>query len=161
VRRVGFDGTVLARAQFDLTCAPFEVAWTRLDAGLCRPVDPSVELLVADVDGQRATWFWNEDVDLRYPPADLHTDVDEVAGGLSVTVTARSLLRELTVFPDRLEQEGVPVGPQVSVDEQLVTLLPGESHTFVVEGAAPQHRAAFAGPPVVRCTNDVATVVGH
>ena len=42
-----------------------------------------------------------------------------------VTVTARTILRDLALFPDRLD-------PAATVDNALVTLLPGESATFSV-----------------------------
>lgn len=51
-------------------------------------------------------------------------------GELRVTVTAVTVLRDLCVFADRL---AAPLGvapSELTVDAALVTLLPGESHTF-------------------------------
>lgn len=51
-------------------------------------------------------------------------------GVLAVTVTAESVLRDVCVFPDRLAVVlGLPPHALTS-DTSLVTLLPGETHTF-------------------------------
>ena len=43
-----------------------------------------------------------------------------------------------------------------SVDDMLVTLFPGESHTFRIEGLRREPTVAeVIGPPVLRCANDV------
>ncbi len=61
-------------------------------------------------------------------------------------VTARTLVRDLALFPDRLD-------PLATVDDMLVTLLPGESATFVVTGEdlGPEALTAY---PVLRCVNE-------
>jgi len=61
-------------------------------------------------------------------------------------VHAHSLLRDLCVFPDRLH-------PDATVDGALVTLLPGESHTFTIASPAPLTRAALSAPPVLASAN--------
>jgi beta-mannosidase len=63
-------------------------------------------------------------------------------------VHAGTILRDLALFPDRLH-------PSASADELLVTLLPGESATFLVTAAAPLDAAALTRHPVLRCVNDV------
>lgn len=68
--------------------------------------------------------------------------------GVRVVVTARSFLRDLTVFPDRLH-------PQAWADDALVTLLPGESATFTVRGGDSLDAAALTSRPVLRCVNDI------
>ena len=57
------------------------------------------------------------------------------------------MLRDLALFPDRLD-------PAASVDEALVTLLPGESTTFTVATDAPLDPAALTTRPVLRCVNE-------
>lgn len=159
VRRVDVDGEVMEDTTLELSCQPFDVAWNRLDEALSQPGAPARELLVVDVDGARSTWFWAEDRDLDYPPAAFDAEVAVGEDAMYVTVTARSLLREVSLFPDRLTVDGVPVGPEVTVDSLLVTLLPGESHTFTVHGASPEHADALCSVPVLRCVNDVAALV--
>jgi len=159
VRRVDVDGEVMEDKTLELSCQPFDVAWNRLDEALSQPGAPARELLVVDVDGVRSTWFWAEDRDLDYPPAAFDAEVAVGENEMHVTVTARSLLRDVSLFPDRLTVDGVPVGPEVTVDSLLVTLLPGESHTFTVHGASPEHADALCSAPVLRCVNDVAALV--
>lgn len=69
------------------------------------------------------------------------TRSDGDASAYRVEVTARTLLRDLALFPDRLD-------PADEVDEMLVTLLPGESTVFRVTGAVIEDRGHW-GP--ARC----------
>ncbi|MER6594251.1 hypothetical protein ABT214_20865 [Micromonospora purpureochromogenes] len=63
-------------------------------------------------------------------------------------MTARTVLRDLTLFPDRLD-------PSAEVDRALVTLLPGESTTFTVSAERPPDPVALTARPVLRCVNDI------
>lgn len=76
----------------------------------------------------------------------MDTVVEETEGGLRVSVTARTLVRELAIFPDRLD-------PGATVDDQLVTLLPGETAVFQVSGGSPDP-GALVRHPVLRCVNE-------
>ena len=93
---------------------------------------PPRELLVADGgDGaERALWFFAEDQDCGWPPAAFDARSSRSTAATRVRVTARTLLRDLALFPDRLD-------PAAAVDEALVTLLPGESATFTVRTPGP------------------------
>jgi beta-mannosidase len=113
------------------------------------PDDPRRELLVADAGDARAFWFFAEDRDLDLPAARWAADVEPVDGGVRVTVTARTLLRDLTLFPDRLD-------PAAEVDDALVTLLPGASATFTVTTPSPLDPVALTSRPVLRAVNDIA-----
>lgn len=53
-------------------------------------------------------------------------------------MTAHTLLRDLALFPDRLD-------PAARVDEMLVTLLPGETTLFHVTGAPSPTRTPSPG----------------
>lgn len=64
------------------------------------------------------------------------------------TVTAGTLLRDLALFPDRLD-------PSSTVDDMLITLLPGESVTFRVDTAERLDPEVLTAPPVLRCVNDL------
>ncbi|MFF1460005.1 hypothetical protein [Streptomyces sp. NPDC058330] len=75
------------------------------------------------------------------------TQSDGTAAGYQVTVTARTLLRDLALFPDRLDAAA-------EVDDMIVTPLPGESAVFHVTGAVLEDPEALAGAPVLRCVND-------
>ena len=62
-------------------------------------------------------------------------------------VTARTLLRDVTLLADKLDPDAV-------VDDALVTLLAGESATFHVRTTVAGAETDLAGPPVLRCAND-------
>lgn len=103
-------------------------------------------LLVVEAGEWRTFWFAKPDKDLPYPRAEY--DV-EVLPDNEVRVTARTLLRDVTLFADRLD-------PAACVDDQLVTLLPGESHAFRIEGLSrPISPEEVGRPPVLRCVNDL------
>ena len=97
---------------------------------MCRreltPVGPK-EFLVADAgadaDGLRALYFPVPDREVPYPAP--RFEVALAPGG--VTVTARTLVRDLLLQADRLD-------PAARADRGLVTLLPGEEVTIGVRG---------------------------
>jgi beta-mannosidase len=148
VIRAGFDGTPLAKHAVEVDLSPGSSSTVALPPDVAVPGDPAAELLVADVHGRRATWFFRPDRDLAYPPPDCEVSVAAGAGGYRVEVTARALVRDLALFPDRLD-------PAATVDDMLITLLPGESATLLVRAPGPLVTAALAAPPVLRSANDL------
>ncbi|MEU8260690.1 glycoside hydrolase family 2 protein [Micromonospora sp. NPDC048999] len=120
-----------------------------LPAELARPDEARRELLVAEAGdtAERALWFFAEDRDADWPTAVYDATVEAVDGGQRVRVTARTILRDLTLYPDRLD-------PAAEVDAALLTLLPGESVTFTVRADAPLDPAVLTARPVLRCVND-------
>jgi beta-mannosidase len=105
-------------------------------------------VLVVDAGEHRALWFPAEDKDIVWPPAAYDAEVSTADGATRVTVTARTFLRSLILYPDRLD-------PTAEVDDADVTLFPGESVTFTVTGDAELDADALTRPPVLRCVNDV------
>jgi beta-mannosidase len=116
--------------------------------------DPAGELLTVDAGGTGTWWFFAEDRDIAYPPAGYDAVVEPVPGGYRVRVTARTILRDLTLFPDRLD-------PDAEVDQALVTLLPGESAVFTVASGRDLDPVALTRRPVLRCVNDISTALGR
>jgi beta-mannosidase len=149
VVRTGFDGAPLAKHGIDVDLAPGSSRTVVLPPDVATPADPAAELLVADVDGRRATWFFGPDRDLSYPRPECDLSVTESADGYRIEVTAHALIRDLALFPDRLD-------PAAAVDDALVTLLPGESTIFLVRAPGPLPSTALAAPPVLRSANDLA-----
>ncbi|GIG65880.1 glycoside hydrolase family 2 protein [Phytomonospora endophytica] len=147
VTRLSFDGRVLAKHSATLDAEAHGSARVDLPAELTTPDYDRAELLLAEADGRRAWWFFGRDRDLAYPEADFEAVAEPMTGGYAVRVTARSLLRDLTLFPDRVD-------PAATVDKALVTLLPGESVTFTVSGPEGLDAGAFTAAPVLRCVND-------
>ncbi|RKN49410.1 glycoside hydrolase family 2 protein [Micromonospora endolithica] len=150
VTRSTLDGEPRAKATLEVDVPAYASVTLVLPADLAGPDEPRGELLVADAgDGaERALWLFAEDRDVRWPAPALDAVVEPVDGGQRVRVTARSVLRDLTLFPDRLDASA-------EVDEALVTLLPGESATFTVRSGTPLDPAALTTRPVLRCVNDM------
>ncbi|GGM40767.1 glycoside hydrolase family 2 protein [Dactylosporangium sucinum] len=142
--RRALDGTVLDAVSLPVSAGPRAVASVAVPfaAG-----DVRRELFVAELGAARALRFLAEDPVVDYPPAELSTEVTPVDGGCAVRVVAHTVVRELALFPDRLH-------PSAVVDDQLVTLLPGESVTFTVRSDVPLDPAALVAHPVLRCLNE-------
>jgi len=147
VRRLSFTGDPRAKTTVSIDVPPGAAATVPLPADVTTADDPAAELIVVDGgDADRALWFFAEDVDLAYPAPAFDT---VLRPGLFVEITARTLLRDLTLFADR-------VSPDATVDQQLRTLLPGESAVFHVTGHVPSvDPAVWSSAPVLRTANDL------
>ncbi|WP_223291075.1 glycoside hydrolase family 2 protein [Streptomyces avicenniae] len=148
VRRVTFGGEVLDSAEIFLDAAARSAVTLPLPAALVTPADAAREVLVATVDDARAVHLFAEDRDLAYDPAALDAEATAVPGGYRVDVRARSFARDVALLADR-------VAPDAETDEMLVSLLPGETHSFTVRTAAPVDPAAFTRAPVLRSVNSL------
>jgi beta-mannosidase len=150
VTRVTLDGQPRAKTTIAVDLDPRSGTTVRLPADVATPEDGRSEVIVVDdpADGQRAWWFFAEDKDMVYQPAAFDAVVEAAEGGQVVTVTARTFLRDLSLFADRVD-------PAATVDDMLVTLLPGESTAFLVRSTYPLDPSALASRPVLRCVNDI------
>ncbi|MFC9489571.1 glycoside hydrolase family 2 protein [Streptomyces hydrogenans] len=130
LRRVAADGTVLKEAALELEAAARTVVRMVVPASLLPAADSGKELLVADTDGLRAVHLPVYEKEFAYPAAAYDVLVEPSGDGDSVvTVTARTLVRDLLLQADRL-------APGARADRGLVTLLPGEEVRIAVRGWA-------------------------
>ncbi|MET8289534.1 beta-mannosidase [Streptomyces sp. NPDC005132] len=130
VFRISLDGRELARTRLEVSCPPSGLLTLPLDPVVAAPTDPHSELLIVETDGARTTWAYRPDRALTPPPPARTVTTSYADGALALTVTAESVLRDMCVFPDRLAAAlGLPAHALTS-DTSLVTLLPGETHTF-------------------------------
>ncbi|GAA3453254.1 glycoside hydrolase family 2 protein [Dactylosporangium matsuzakiense] len=136
------DGSTVDTAAVAVSAAPRAVAVCAVPF-----TGAPAQVLEATFDGRRDLRFFAEDPQVPFPPADFDAHVTDVPGGHAVHVTARTVIRELALFPDRLH-------PSATVDDHLLTLLPGESVTLTVHSDAPLDRAALIRHPVLRCVNE-------
>jgi beta-mannosidase len=150
VTRVSLDGQPRAKTTVAIDVGARSESTVRLPADVSVPDEPRGEVLVVDDHAapRRAWWFFAEDKDMTYPEAAYDAIVERAEGGQVVTVTARTMLRDLSLFPDRLD-------PDATVDDAMLTLLPGESAVFTVSAPAELDPDALTRPPVLRCVNDV------
>ncbi|MEU6347029.1 glycoside hydrolase family 2 TIM barrel-domain containing protein [Streptomyces sp. NPDC046977] len=130
VFRLSLTGHELARTRVEVSCPANSLLTLPLDPATAAPVDPHAELLIVDADGARTTWAYRPSRVLTSPPPGRTVTPSYQDGALALTVTAESVLRDICVFPDRLAGVlGLPPHALTS-DSSLVTLLPGETHTF-------------------------------
>ncbi len=156
VRRVTLDGTELARADIELAVGVDGTSRAILDSSIATPSDRYGEILVADTDRIRSTWAYAPDRRQSHVVADWDVSVD----GSDVVVSANTTLIDLCLFTDRLADAlGLP-GTALLSDSQLITLLPGEQHTFKIShrtgGLVPpfDSTALQVGGSIVRAAND-------
>ncbi len=147
VARLSLAGVPLGKETVDLTVAPRGAVTVPLPRLVGSPDHAPSELLRAQFGDARALRMFTEDTAADYPPADFHSVVTNAPDGYDVTITANTLVRELTLFPDRLD-------PDATVDDMMITLLPGDSATLHITTAVTLDPRALTSPPVLRCVNE-------
>ncbi len=127
VRRLRFDGTVLAESAVSLAVGPLSIASVELPSEVTATDEPSAEVLVADCGGQRAWWWFAPDHSLGLAAPALAATWERNGQHLHGTITTDVLVRDLTIYPDRLVAGA-------TIDHQLISLLPGESCDVTISG---------------------------
>lgn len=148
VRRYTDTGAVLAEHAEQVTLPARSSVTVPLPASVSAATDAAAELLRAELAGVRGHWFFAEARDTTLTAADADVRVVPTAGGYTVQVTVPVLTRDLALLVDKVD-------PDARVDDMLVTLLPGESVVFTVTSALDVDPAVFAGPTVLRSTNQL------
>ena len=147
VQHLSPAGVVLDEVTLDAVVGPRSIARLALPSGY----GGGNGLTVATAGGRRAV-HGEAGVDrLLVRP---HWDVAVAAAMTSITVSIRAetFVRDLCVFADRID-------PGAIVDEQLVSLLPGETHTFTVSTSGTPDPVEWAaqlefGGSVMRAVGD-------
>jgi beta-mannosidase len=110
-------------------------------------LDPTTQFLVADAGGDRSLLFLNEDSALAYEPVKFQIGLSKAPEGIAITIKAESLLRELCIFVDRIDD-----GAEIS--DAAVTLLDGETITLIVTTSQPELFTEAAIKLATRCANE-------
>ncbi|WP_372983693.1 glycoside hydrolase family 2 protein [Microbacterium sp.] len=154
VRRLAFDGSVLAEQAVSLTVPALDSAGEPFGADVATPDDPRREVVRVEVSGARATsHVFVEDKELALQPAVLQVEVGTWQDGeQTVDITAGEFVRGLCLFPDRLDADAW-------ADDADIDVIPGATTRLTVTSPAPLDSAALAVAPVLRSVNDV--VVAH
>ncbi|MBP6526022.1 MAG: glycoside hydrolase family 2 protein, partial [Dermatophilaceae bacterium] len=147
-RRLRFDGTVCGSKDVAVSVPARGSVTIDLPAVVADADDPASEVVVVEALGTRGSWFFCEPRDSALPPAALEVSVAATDAGFDVSVTARTLVRDLTLLIDKVD-------PAARVDRGLVTLLPGESATFRVTGVGSLDVGAVCAPGILRCGNEL------
>ncbi|WP_434443116.1 glycoside hydrolase family 2 protein [Lentzea sp. E54] len=151
--RQTFQGVTLDLTRLRRTVPPRSVLELDLPLGLRQPVHDDAEVMVATTAEARAILPFRPDVELSYHPNPLAAQAEAVRGGYEVEVRAESFARDVAILADR-------VAPDAVVDDLLVPMLAGEVRVFHIRTEATVDPAAFTGPLVLRCANDLAAVPG-
>ncbi|WP_243077097.1 glycoside hydrolase family 2 protein [Microbacterium sp. SS28] len=148
VRRLAFDGTVLAETDAALEVPSRGTVTVAIEATVAAPGDAASELVVAEIDGVRGEWFFAEPRDSALGAAALEVETAPADGGTLVTVTAHSLVRDLTILADKVD-------PSAVATDGLVTLLPGESAGMLIRHEGTLDAARLGAPEVLRSANQL------
>jgi beta-mannosidase len=165
IHRVRFDGKEHALVRESKKVSKRGHHAFKLPDEISTPIDPASELVFVKTLAERpvtAYWFFVPDKEARYPAPKWEATVRKVQAGASnsagditeettgiheVTITAKTLLRDLGIFPDRIVDVAW-------VDDQLITLLCGEEVTFLVAGVPDERASELTSHPVLRCANE-------
>ncbi|MFG1909326.1 glycoside hydrolase family 2 protein [Kribbella sp. NPDC048928] len=144
-RSTAADGKVLAQETFAVEIGARSAVVSDLPESVATPEDASAEYVEVAAGEVTAYWYFVEDTGLQLAGDAYTATVTPTDGGYDVTVTATALVKDLALFPDRLDAAA-------RVDSCLVTLSAGQSHTFHVIGASAPEQV---GVPVLRSANDL------
>ncbi|TDD71647.1 glycoside hydrolase family 2 protein [Jiangella aurantiaca] len=138
VRLVTLDGDVRRESVVPVQADARATRTVTLEPDLVAPNRRRQEVLVADAGDLRSVWRFVPDDAVLLPAPRYRPTVTAAADAIEVTVTAETFLSDLVLLAEQAD-------PRAVVDTGLVSLLPGESHTFRVSGfagAAPDRFAA-------------------
>ncbi len=152
LKRLSFAGDQLAVTSVPAAIRARATVTIEVPSDVAAAGDAASELLVATLGDSRGLWFFAEYRESRLDSPRLEVAATRVRDGYAVTVTASNLVRDLALLVDKLDTGA-------RVDDQLVTLLPGESVTFAVKSAAVIDDAAWGASTLLRSANQL--VVGR
>ena len=143
LRQLAMDGRELASHRQAMTVEPWQTASAAVPEAMAGDVQ---SLLLAEFGGDRATSFFRPDKQLAYPDPAFDAELSRQGDVHRLTITARSLLRDLCLFADRLDFEA-------TVSDQMLTLVPGDRFTFEIHSVRDLALAELTAPPVFQCVN--------
>ena len=148
VQRATFDGVERAVTTVPVAAPARSTTLVPLAAALLDGTDPRDELVLARLGDERALWFFGEDRRLSLVDAWKTSAAERTPDGYAVHVTADALQRDVCLLVDKVDPDAV-------VDDMLLTLLAGESHTFHVRSSRSVDPRRFLSPQVLRSTNQL------
>ncbi|MBL8878434.1 MAG: glycoside hydrolase family 2 protein [Phycisphaerales bacterium] len=143
VRCANLRGGVLKQAEVEIGSDERDVGRVDISHIAAGVVSPLETALIVDCDGLRATWFFGRDRELRY--AEPRFSLSQPGHG-AIRIAAETLVRDMCFQFDRLS-------PECAAEDQLITLLPGESIDIAVQAPMPPLADVAAAPPIVWCAN--------
>ena len=148
LKLLDYSGKVLAEHNQQVEAKASAKESIAIPAGLLPKDELARSVLVADFEGARANHFFADYKHSALEAPAIETKLTKTGNGLRVAVTAKNLIRDLVLMVDKLD-------PEASVDTGLVTLLPGETHSFVVATKKPLSEAELTSARVLRSANQL------
>lgn len=149
ITRHDFAGTALARTVAEAVVPARGVTRVRVPADVATAADPAAEILLAELPGYAPVVHDYADVlEQRLDPDAMTATAVTSADGAVITVTAASYVRDVVVLADRAH-------PDATVDDSLISLLPGESLQLAVVAGGPLDPEAVLAPTVLRSANQL------
>ncbi|MGW5329705.1 glycoside hydrolase family 2 protein [Streptomyces sp. NPDC004014] len=153
VRVHSIGGELLTEDTHPVVLAPGATAAVPVELPVWDAADgarPALVVTAQDDSGVLHRTLTEEDITAGLPQARMTVTTSPApeGGGVKVRVQAHTLLRDLVLNADRLDASAV-------VDEQLVTLLPGEEHEFAARTHAAADDPRWLHPLTLRCVNDL------
>lgn len=148
VARRSLRGETLAEARTSVTVAPRSIARLAIGERIALPEEPRSEMVVAELGGVRGLWSFAECRDQALEPDDFSAELERGDGLAVLRITANTLLRDVTVLPDRLDAGA-------RVDQMLITLLPGECAEFRISTGVPLTLEQLTSREVLRTANQL------
>lgn len=151
--RQTLDGRVLAMASLSAKVPARGSIELELPPEVRAVGDSAREIIVArtateDLGFATALWHPAEVVAQALDPEPFDISADQTERGYTVTMTARSLVRDVFLQVDRVD-------PKARIDRGLVTLLAGEAVRFEIASLTHVDPAAFTKWPVLSTANDL------
>lgn len=130
LERRTYDGDDLDHIEIGLAVPRRGVARVEVPLAIASAHNSASECVIARVGTTRAVWFFTEYRDSELGPADYQVTARQDGADQVITITAHTLLRDVTVLADR-------VAPDAVADRALDTLFPGETIEIrIVRGGA-------------------------
>ena len=143
VSRRRFDGVELMATEVKVQVGGWDAVRVPVGSATADPADPAGEFLVAEAGDRRAFWWFTEPRASTSAPPKFDAEARATENGVEVTVSARSVLREVSILAD-------VVSPSAEVDRMLVNLLPGEQAVFQIRCSGDVEPERFLDPLVLR-----------
>jgi len=104
------------------------------------------ECLAAVAGDVRTVHFFDLDRLTYYPKPQFTAAVEHRPGETRLTINAKVVMRDVLIQADRID-------PQATVNDNLVTLLPGESFTFAIKSEVKMTKEQLTTQPVMNLAN--------
>ncbi len=151
VRRMTFDGDILATKSIEASCPTASAARTMdlLDL-VGPPKDPTREFIIAETIGRRALWFFLPDRELRYPQPQFEFTRRNNGAKSTWVIRARTLIRDMVLTADGI---AVKHGRTNSSTAAVTMLIGDEIDLQTVDTEYMELVSSLVKPPAFLCAN--------